>query len=451
MAYSNNRFFYRNTPKIILIIFILIIVIMIKSFFNNNNNEDTSIEKTKTKTIDTTEVINKYLELNCNPRAGVFNIKDTILTKDSVKYIIKTTLDPILQKLGDIYMGRYHPIYGAVVVTDAITGEIKGLMSYSNPDSCDFELANNFIPFDPRFPTASTFKTITLYSYLSKQNTSINDQFEFPGKSTTLYTYQLQKEKSTRYRYRIFSIKKAYGLSANPVFGEIGIKLGKSKIFNDSKKFLFNTKINLDLFNLQKSNLLSIDSTFNLAELGSGFNKYTTASPLQASLIFTPLINSGYIPQPKLIKSITSIDSSNNYTMNWSYNKNIIKISNKFSKKGLKGVKEGTKYVVKKGTARRATQRLKRLLIKYPNWEIGGKTGNVDGLIYRGRTDWFIGYFSNKKLNIYYTISVMQVHGPLWNMHSSFIASEIMRRFIRDREKELKNKKDEKKNNLVEK
>jgi len=222
----------------------------------------------------------------------------------------------------------------------------------------------------------------------------------------------------------------------------MGIKLGKDKMLNTSKQFLFNRDLELDLFSIDKSALQPIDSAYSLAEMGTGFNKFTTASPLHASMLFAPVLNSGYIAKPRLITSMNSIDSNN--SLSWSYKDSIIKVSNQFSKRALAGVKEASARVITHGTARRKMRDVKQMVRRYPDWEIGGKTGNVDGLIYAGRTDWFIGYLQNRKLGINYTISVMQVHGEMWNMHSTYIASEIMRRYIRVIEKEQKRLKKEK-------
>jgi hypothetical protein len=67
--------------------------------------------------------------------------------------------------------------------------------------------------------------------------------------------------------------------------------------------------------------------------------------------------------------------------------------------------------------------------------ELGGKTGNVDrdGI---GRVDWFIGYARDTRGGrAPVAAGVLTVHGQLWMVHSGYIAAEMFRAYIRQRDR----------------
>ena len=77
----------------------------------------------------------------------------------------------------------------------------------------------------------------------------------------------------------------------------------------------------------------------------------------------------------------------------------------------------------------------------------GGKTGslNKDSI---GRVDWFVGFARNPSdPDQQIAVAVLTVHGVYWTVHSSFIAAEFFRIYLR--ELQLKKESAEKIKNLV--
>jgi peptidoglycan glycosyltransferase len=93
--------------------------------------------------------------------------------------------------------------------------------------------------------------------------------------------------------------------------------------------------------------------------------------------------------------------------------------------------------VVRYGTARRSFAEIKRWG-RSRELELGGKTGNVDrdGI---GRVDWFVGYVRDTRDthggHAAVAAGVVTVHGQRWTVHSGYIAAELFRAYIRERDR----------------
>jgi cell division protein FtsI/penicillin-binding protein 2 len=87
--------------------------------------------------------------------------------------------------------------------------------------------------------------------------------------------------------------------------------------------------------------------------------------------------------------------------------------------------------VAQYGTARTAFRYIKHSS-NFDNIAYGGKTGTVDE-DKLGKIDWFVGFASNPsdpKQRI--AVGVVTVHDQFWTVHSSYIAAEIFRKYIKE-------------------
>jgi len=174
---------------------------------------------------------------------------------------------------------------------------------------------------------------------------------------------------------------------------------------------------------IEMSQMIIGDSLFELAELASGFNQQTTISPFHGALMASTISENGKMPQPFLVDSVTRKDSC------------VYKAQNRTWKTPIKGHTAGElrkmmQSVSSYGTARKSFKYI-RQSPRFNNIQYGGKTGSVDrdGI---GRVDWFIGFArdpvdSTQRI----AVSVVTVHGAYWTVHSSFIAAEYFRHFLK--------------------
>jgi cell division protein FtsI/penicillin-binding protein 2 len=271
------------------------------------------------------------------------------------------------------------------------------------------------------FPAASIFKTITAAAAIELAGFSSESTIPHTGRNHTLYKYQLEKELSI---YKDVSLEFAYANSMNPVFARIGMySLNKNSLIDIGKRFGFNTTVPFEI-PCEISALSPTDSNFTMAELASGFNQRTTLSPLLGALIASAVAEHGQIPCPHVIDSISNGDSV------------IYKATNRLWKTPIreqtaKELSSMMQCVSRYGTARKSFRYLKNSA-RFDDIEYGGKTGSVDKDS-TGRVDWFIGFARHPKDSRQrIAVGILTVHGAFWTVHSSYIAAEYFRKYLRD-------------------
>ena len=98
------------------------------------------------------------------------------------------------------------------------------------------------------------------------------------------------------------------------------------------------------------------------------------------------------------------------------------------------------------GTARSSFKYIRHSAC-FDNIDYGGKTGTVDE-DKLGKIDWFIGFAchpSDPRQRI--AVGVVTVHDQYWTVHSSYIAAEIFRKYIKREQVEEKSSKAERSTN----
>jgi cell division protein FtsI/penicillin-binding protein 2 len=332
--------------------------------------------------------------------------------------IVYYSLDSSLQKLGTSLMKQYKPLYGAIVALNPDNGRVLSLISW-NHDSVP-SLGDNLY-CKSYFPAASIFKTITAAAAIELAGFSSESTIPHTGRNHTLYKYQLEKELSI---YKDVSLEFAYANSMNPVFARIGMySLNKNSLIDIGKRFGFNTTVPFEI-PCEISSLSPTDSNFTMAELASGFNQKTTLSPLLGALIASAVSERGQIPCPHIIDSISNGDS-----IVYKAQKKLWKTPIK--EQTAKELSNMMQCVSRYGTARKSFRYLKSSA-RFDSVEYGGKTGSVDKDS-TGRVDWFIGFARHPKdRRQRIAVGILTVHGAYWTVHSSYIAAEYFRKYLRD-------------------
>ena len=360
---------------------------------------------------------NDIYELEKNAAPDYRNCEDTLqYLKSSV--VVHVSIDTSLQNLGHRLLQRYHPKYGAVVAIQPRTGRVLSLISYTRDSVPD--LGKNLY-CKSLFPAASIYKTITAAAAIEHANFNSQSMVKYAGRNHTLYKYQLEKELK---QFREIPLEQAYAQSINPVFARIGMyTLGNSVLFQFGKKFGFNVTVPFELDN-EPSNVQSPDSLYSIAEVASGFNQRTTISPLLGALIASAISENGRMPRPVLVDSINALNGERLYNAKpgtWRV---------PIGESTAKELREMMGCVSRYGTARKSFRYIKQSE-RFNEFEYGGKTGSIDkdGV---GRVDWFIGFARHpKEVDQRIAIGVVTVHGAYWTVHSSFIAAEFFRVYLR--------------------
>jgi cell division protein FtsI/penicillin-binding protein 2 len=244
----------------------------------------------------------------------------------------------------------------------------------------------------------------------------------YVGDNHTLYKSQLER---TLKRYRTVPLGEAFAYSVNPVFGRIGLYIAGAKgLRRYAYRFGFEESVPFEL-STDTARLGACDSPFAVAEVASGFNQDTRISPLFGALLASAVCEKGRMPRPSLVDSVTD-------------GKTQARLYGAKQRVWKEPLQPGTaemlvkmmKNVVRYGTARESFEYVKQSH-RFRSMDYGGKTGSVDrdGV---GRVDWFVGFARDRRdTRKRLAVAVVTVHGPLWTVHSSFLASELLRAHVR--------------------
>lgn len=223
------------------------------------------------------------------------------------------TLDRGIQKNVEDIMDRYR-VKGAVVVLQPTTGEILAMASRPNFDAnhIDEYLVGNSAPFLNRAVSAyqpgSVFKLVTAAAALESGIVQPDDPFFDRGyiEVNHLRFNGWDYDKGGR---GVVTFTEAMAYSSNPVFIEVGLKLGAEKMISYAEKFGFGHKTNLNLNDEVGGNLPRLEGIYpgELANFSIGQGQFE-ATPLQVVSMVATIANDGVKVDPYLINKLTNSD-----------------------------------------------------------------------------------------------------------------------------------------------
>jgi peptidoglycan glycosyltransferase len=329
-------------------------------------------------------------------------------------YKINYTFHDQLESFIKSQLLLYRPDYTSIVVMDNATGEILAAVDYARSKN---EFSRE-LSFSNSHPAASVFKVITAADLLENTHIKTSTEFQYTGRSTTLYKYQLREPTSRRY-VRGIDLEKAFATSNNVIFGRTAIEnLTPAGLKKMAEKFGFNQQLLHDI-RLPPSVFEMAQDQYNLAELSSGLNKQTNMSPVHGAVIASIVANGGVLRYPNVVKSVQALE-----------NERLIQPPQKpeqlvLTKEASEDLRTLFMATVKEGTARASFRRSRDLVEKL---EIGGKTGSLTGGVPYGKRDWFVSYAKllEDKNDKGISVCVMIVNQKKWYVKSPYLAKNIM-------------------------
>jgi peptidoglycan glycosyltransferase len=229
---------------------------------------------------------------------------------------VTTTIDPAAQRAAYRGLGRKK---GAVAALDPVTGRILALVSTPSYDPGRIAgtgpgttrawadlLADPDEPMLNRalrqtYPPGSAFKTVTAVAALASgtvtdvdEPTDSPDPYPLPGS-----TARLTNESGTAY-CRDASLRLAYQISCNTVFGKLGDDIGLPAMRETAEAFGFNDRA---LRIPSRAATSVFDRHMDRAQLAmSAIGQYNTAAtPLQMAMVAAAVANGGTLMQPHII------------------------------------------------------------------------------------------------------------------------------------------------------
>ncbi|MBC8015572.1 MAG: penicillin-binding protein 2 [Sporomusaceae bacterium] len=221
------------------------------------------------------------------------------------------TLDRGIQKIVESIMDQ-HSINGAVVILRPATGEILAMASRPNFDTNHLNdyLIQHTAPLVNRAVSAyqpgSVFKLVTAAAALESGIVSPNDIFFDPGyiEVNHLRFKGWDYDKGGRGK---LTFTEALAYSSNPVFIEVGLKLGAETLLSYAQKFGFGHRTNLNFNGEAAGNLPELDTIYpgELANFTIGQGQFE-ATPLQVASMVATIANNGIKMDPYLVSKLTN-------------------------------------------------------------------------------------------------------------------------------------------------
>ena len=332
---------------------------------------------------------------------------------------VKLTIDSRIQKSVENIMDESR-VNGAVVVTEVETGEILALASRPNFnqdrigeffDNDKMALYNKAIQVG--YPPGSIFKIVVLIAALEYDLDIEGKEYLCPGYEDI---NNIRIKCTTKHGN--IDLSKAFAVSCNSTFIQIGKELGAEKIIDVAKRLNFGEKIGIGLLeesqgNLPNGNDLLGPSIGNIA-LGQG---KIEATPLQISNLLMIIANKGIQKQLTIVEGITN--SKGHILKDYRNEEDKLVISPELTNI----VCDYLLDVVENGTGR--------------NIDLdavggaGGKTGSAEAILYNNKTihGWFAGFFP--KINPKYVITVFVEEGNSGSKSAAPIFEKIAKEINR--------------------
>lgn len=332
---------------------------------------------------------------------------------------VSYTIDFELQKEMERFIRTWKPDYAAFVALDARQGRVLCLLSFTKQAG----LADN-LTLRATFPAASLFKMVTATAAIDQGILGPDTIIAFNGANHTLYKRNVTSDEITRWTRRV-TLKEAFALSINTVFGKVGMHhLEDSHFKQYADRFLFNRNIPGDIPVSPGNFSLRENDPWSRAEVASGFNSVVSISPLQAALMAGAVANDGVMMAPHIVSALVPsgpIEEEGAAGIPV-YTAEPFEASVVMRPETAADLRELMRETVRRGTARAAFRR------GLEGVEIGGKTGSLRGKDPVGTNDWFVGYALNGDERI--AVAALTVNIEKWRVKSAAMASYFFRYYF---------------------
>ncbi|RLD20818.1 MAG: hypothetical protein DRI33_00735 [Caldiserica bacterium] len=251
---------------------------------------------------------------------------------------------------------------GVVIVMNPKTGEILGMASYPNFNPNNLaEINNNNVinrAIQINYEPGSVLKPIIAAAALEEETLHTDDDFYCNGyinvKNRVLHCWQTHGEEH--------GLNEIMRNSCDVAFVEIGLNLGKTKLYNYLTKFGFGKSTNIELPGEEKGILTDVENVGKVELATMSFGQGIAVTPIQLITAFSAIANGGIEMKPTIIKKIT--DHKNNVIYNFSPTAKKTVLSPKVANEVMTALKE---VVSDKGVPQ----------AKIEGYAIAGKTGTA--------------------------------------------------------------------------
>jgi len=316
-------------------------------------------------------------------------------------------------------VSKYNPEQALGIVMNPNTGELLAIASKpdfnpSNYQDYGVETINRNLPIWATYEPGSTFKIITLAASLEEKLVNLNNDTFFDSGSVTVGGARLGCWKHGGHGQQTFL--QVVENSCNPGFVDLGLRLGKDKLFEYIRNFGFGVKTGVDLSGEGNGILFDVNNIGDLETATTAFGQGVSVTPIQQVAAVSAAINGGVLFQPYIVKSLNEPETNSVIDYNLP-----IALRKIISDNTSSSVRHALESVVANGTGRNAY---------IPNFRVGGKTGTAqkvqDGIyMIDNYILSFIGFFPADNPEVVVYISVDNPKGV--TQYGGTVAAPIAR------------------------
>ena len=284
----------------------------------------------------------------------------------NISLTINLDIQKSLERELDNAVSMYNPDQALGIAMNPNTGEILAIaarpsFSPSNYQNYSTEAINRNLPVWMTYEPGSTFKIITLAASLEEKLIDLDkDTFYDSGAITvggaTLHCWRHGGHGEQTYLQVVEN-------SCNPGFVNLGLKLGKEKLFDYIHNFGFGKKTGVDLNGESSGILFNIDKIGDLELATTAFGQGVSVTPIQQIAAVSAIINGGILYKPYIVKSINEPETNSIILKN-----EPVVIRKVISEDTSEKVRYALESVVANGTGHNAF---------IPKYRVGGKTGTA--------------------------------------------------------------------------
>ena len=279
----------------------------------------------------------------------------------------KVTIIAMDPKTGDIKAMVKKPDYDPNTPTEAIYPIYKELLEDCKNDSEKIKAYSTMwrnTAISDTYEPGSTFKLITSAAGLEEGVVKEDDKFNCTG-SVMVEGRKIKCWRSYR-PHGSETFKQGVQNSCNPVFVEVGRRLGVSKMYDYIEGFGLSKKTGIDLPG-EAGSIMYNEKNVGPVELATiSFGQSISVTPIQLITAVSAIVNDGNLMQPKLVKAYT--DNKGNITKEVES----VQVKQVISKETSEKMREIMESVVTEGGGK---------IAYLPGYRLGGKTGTAQKVI----------------------------------------------------------------------
>lgn len=280
----------------------------------------------------------------------------------TINYEIQASIEREL----DNVVSKYNPDGAWAIAMNPNTGEILAIASRptfspSNYTNYKTEDINRNLPIWMTYEPGSTFKIVTLSASVNEKIVDLEKDKFFDGGAITVEGATLHCWKHGGHGEQTYL--QVVENSCNPGFVNLGLKLGKEKLFEYIKNFGFGEKTKVDLNGESKGILFNMDRVGPVELATTAFGQGVSVTPIQQITAVSAAINGGVLYKPYIVKSLNEPETNAVIKEN----KPTI-VRQVITQESSNTVKYALESVVQNGTGRNAF---------IEGYRVGGKTGTA--------------------------------------------------------------------------